>query len=108
MGNKPTNWTSSDVVCYIRKMLEMDAKRRKVVDKKGKRLRVRKFGSFVKVGHGGTLDPLATGVLVIGVGKGTKQLDVYLSGSKRYHVKAKFGTQTDTLDTEGKVIREAP
>lgn len=57
----------------------------------------------IKVGHGGTLDPLAEGVLVIGVGHGTKLLDSYLSGSKAYEAMAILGDETDTYDSTGKV-----
>lgn len=70
--NKPLNWTSSDVVSYIRGILERDARTRGArPEKVGSR---RNKNQIIKVGHGGTLDPLATGVLVIGVGKGTKEL----------------------------------
>lgn len=69
---KPLDWTSSDVVSYIRGILERDAKNRgaNVTSFRARRNKSQK----IKVGHGGTLDPLATGVLVIGVGKGTKEL----------------------------------
>lgn len=59
-------------------------------------------------GHGGTLDPLATGVLVIGVGSGTKLLQNYLQGSKRYRATAELGYETTTLDSEGPVTRREP
>jgi tRNA pseudouridine55 synthase len=61
----------------------------------------------IKIGHGGTLDPLAEGVLVIGVGAGTKMLSSYLSGSKGYRAVAKLGVATDSLDAEGKVVATA-
>ena len=69
---KPLDWTSFDVVSYIRCILERDARGRgaKPVHVKSGRNKSR----IVRVGHGGTLDPLASGVLVIGVGKGTKEL----------------------------------
>ena len=54
-----------------------------------------------KVGHGGTLDPMAEGVLVLGVGEGTKLLEGYLSGSKAYTAEALLGAETDTLDRTG-------
>ena len=79
--DKPLDWTSSDVVSYIRGMLERDARQRglrpgKVGRKNGRRSRDKKNNSngVIRVGHGGTLDPLATGVLVVAVGKGTKEL----------------------------------
>jgi tRNA pseudouridine55 synthase len=55
----------------------------------------------MKIGHGGTLDPMAEGVLVVGIGKGTKLLDKYLSCSKEYLAIAKLGSETDTLDSTG-------
>lgn len=58
----------------------------------------------IKVGHGGTLDPMAEGVLVIGLGEGTRLLTNYLSGSKGYKAVALLGTETDTLDITGKVM----
>lgn len=61
----------------------------------------------LKIGHGGTLDPLAEGVLVLGVGKGCKELQKYLKGPKEYLVSAKFGTSTTTYDSEGQEIKKA-
>ena len=61
-----------------------------------------------KVGHGGTLDPLATGVLPVAIGEATKLAGRMLDASKRYDFTIRFGTQTDTLDLEGKVIAESP
>ena len=58
----------------------------------------------VKVGHGGTLDPLATGVLPIALGEATKLAGRMLDASKVYAFTVAFGSETDTLDLEGKVI----
>ncbi|MCW1383439.1 tRNA pseudouridine(55) synthase TruB [Novosphingobium sp. KCTC 2891] len=58
----------------------------------------------VKVGHGGTLDPLATGVLPIAVGEATKLAGRMLDASKEYAFTVRFGEETDTLDLEGKVV----
>jgi tRNA pseudouridine55 synthase len=58
----------------------------------------------VKVGHGGTLDPLATGVLPIAVGEATKLAGRMLDSDKIYDFTVYFGVQTDTLDLEGKPI----
>jgi tRNA pseudouridine55 synthase len=58
----------------------------------------------VKVGHGGTLDPLATGVLPIALGEATKLAGRMLDASKIYDFTIAFGAQTDTLDLEGQVI----
>ncbi|KAI9051565.1 hypothetical protein LZ554_004610 [Drepanopeziza brunnea f. sp. 'monogermtubi'] len=62
----------------------------------------------VKIGHGGTLDPLATGVLIAGVGKGTKSLQDFLTCTKVYETIVLFGTSTDTYDRVGKVLKRAP
>ena len=61
----------------------------------------------VKVGHGGTLDPLATGVLPIALGEATKLAGRMLDSDKVYDFTVQFGTQTDTLDGEGVVIAES-
>lgn len=61
----------------------------------------------VKLGHGGTLDPLATGVLIVGVGSGTKALPRFLGCTKTYETVVLFGASTDTYDTEGKVVARA-
>jgi tRNA pseudouridine55 synthase len=58
----------------------------------------------VKVGHGGTLDPLAEGVLPIALGEATKLCGRMLDASKAYAFTVRFGAETDTLDLEGKVI----
>ena len=57
-----------------------------------------------KVGHGGTLDPLATGVLPVAIGEATKLAGRLLDGDKVYDFTVRFGEHTDTLDAEGKVI----
>ncbi len=62
----------------------------------------------VKVGHGGTLDPLATGVLPIALGEATKLAGRMLDASKVYEFTVAFGAETDTLDLEGQVVRNAP
>lgn len=72
------------------------------------RRRREKKGSAVKIGHGGTLDPLATGVLITGVGKGTKSLQDFLLCTKTYEAVVLFGTSTDSYDRVGKVLRRAP
>lgn len=77
---KPTGMTSSDVVCKIKKILHMK-----------------------KVGHLGTLDPAASGVLPVAVGKATKFFDYFLTKEKKYTAVVKFGIQTDTLDSFGNI-----
>ncbi len=60
-----------------------------------------------KVGHGGTLDPLATGVLPIAIGEATKLAGRMLDSDKIYDFTIRFGEQTDTLDLEGKVMAQS-
>lgn len=102
---KPLGWTSQDVVGKLRFMLETDAKTRNAPDNRTKKRR-----PWMKVGHGGTLDPLATGVLVCGVGTGTKNLQKYLVGSKAYRAEVTLGYQTTTLDKDpkGEIVEEKP
>src|SRR6476469_7517234 len=57
-----------------------------------------------KVGHGGTLDPLASGVLPIALGEATKLAGRMLDATKAYDFTIRFGEQTDTLDLEGKGV----
>src|SRR5437868_5518300 len=57
-----------------------------------------------KVGHGGTLDPLASGVLPIALGEATKLCGRMLDATKAYDFTIKFGEETDTLDAEGKIV----
>jgi tRNA pseudouridine55 synthase len=61
----------------------------------------------VKVGHTGTLDPLATGLLIILTGKRTKEASSFLSLDKTYEVKAVLGMETDTFDFGGKILRQS-
>ncbi len=79
---KPTGMTSSDVVCKIKKILHMK-----------------------KVGHLGTLDPAASGVLPVAVGRATKFFDYFLSKDKKYTAVVKFGISTDTLDSFGNITK---
>ena len=62
----------------------------------------------VKLGHGGTLDPLATGILIVGVGKGTRELPSFLGCKKTYETVVLFGKGTDTYDVAGKIVASAP
>ena len=79
--DKPGSWTSHDVVGWLRRLL-------------GER----------QIGHAGTLDPAATGVLPIGVGYATRLME-YLSGKdKGYVAEIEFGTETDSLDGDGRVV----
>lgn len=81
--NKPSGYTSHDIVSKIRKKLNIK-----------------------KVGHTGTLDPLATGVLPILLGGGTKLSQYLINHDKEYIATIKLGVKTDTGDIEGQVIEE--
>lgn len=58
------------------------------------------------MGHGGTLDPLASGILIVGIGRGTKSLQNYLGCTKTYETVVLFGKSTDTYDVDGEVVSE--
>jgi tRNA pseudouridine55 synthase len=60
-----------------------------------------------KMGHGGTLDPLAAGVLIVGIGRGTKQLQKYLACTKSYETTVLFGASTDSYDCTGIIVERA-
>ena len=81
--DKPTDWTSFDVVNYVRSLI----KRFEGIKK-------------LKVGHAGTLDPLATGLLILCTGKQTKQIDNYQGMDKVYVGTMQLGVTTPTYDTE--------
>ncbi|KAJ3350656.1 hypothetical protein GGF32_004771 [Allomyces javanicus] len=94
--DKPQGKTSAHVVNIIKAILC-----RAICEEEGLRR------TQLKVGHGGTLDPLATGVLIIGVGHGTKALASYLDCTKTYTVTGQLGAETDTYDMEGQVTKTA-
>jgi tRNA pseudouridine55 synthase len=70
--------------------------------------RVRRVLGIKKVGHAGTLDPMAEGLLVMGVGRGTRLLRFLSEFPKAYEGTARLGVETDTLDAEGEVVATAP
>src|SRR3954470_7793304 len=80
--DKPAGWTSHDVVAKSRGLL-----------------------GTKKIGHAGTLDPSATGVLVLGVGRATRLLRYLGDLTKEYVGELVLGTETTTLDAEGEVVR---
>lgn len=81
--DKPLEWTSFDVVNKLKYALR------------------RAYGlKSVKIGHAGTLDPLATGVLVVCVGKATKRIESEMAGSKGYRARLKLGFTTPSYDAE--------
>jgi tRNA pseudouridine55 synthase len=68
----------------------------------------KKYGQKLKVGHGGTLDPFATGVLLILIGKATRRFDEIRGWEKEYEMEIKLGELTDTGDSTGKVTKTQP
>jgi tRNA pseudouridine55 synthase len=82
--NKPHGITSAQMVWQVKKLL-------KILDSK------------VKIGHTGTLDPFATGVLPLAIGEATKLVNIATDKEKEYLFKVKFGAETDTYDLEGVV-----
>lgn len=83
--DKPTGWTSMDVCAKLRGILREK-----------------------RIGHAGTLDPMATGVLPVFVGRATKAVQFAENGRKEYHAVLKLGTVTDTQDTTGAVLEAHP
>ncbi len=69
---------------------------------------VRKLSKIRKVGHAGTLDPSASGVLIVVIGRATKQVESLMGLSKEYIGTIQFGYETDSYDSAGKVIAEYP
>jgi tRNA pseudouridine55 synthase len=83
--DKPSGCTSHDVVDFVRRRFH-----------------------FKKVGHCGTLDPLATGLLMLVIGKATKISDLLMAEDKEYAGTMKLGVETDSQDSDGKTIAEKP
>ncbi|KAI0122842.1 pseudouridine synthase [Xylariales sp. AK1849] len=115
--NKPVGMSSAQVIrdcqhhfnpsTFFKPMI--DADRASKDQESNTRRKKRRFGKNdirVKMGHGGTLDPLATGVLILGLGKGTKSLQQFLDCTKTYETIVLFGASTDTYDRVGKVLKK--
>jgi len=68
--------------------------------------RIRKVARQRKVGHAGTLDPMATGVLLVCLGQATRLIEYLVAGRKRYRATVRFGISTNTLDADGEVTAE--
>ena len=83
--DKPQGWTSQDVVSKLRGVLHTK-----------------------RIGHGGTLDPMATGVLPVFVGRGTRAVEFFEHAEKCYETVLRFGITTDTEDITGTVLEEKP
>lgn len=118
--NKPMGISSAQVIrdvqqhfspsALFRPWLDREHARREAEshNQKVKRKWRGKRANEVKMGHGGTLDPMATGVLILGIGQGTKELGYFTTGcTKSYEAVVLFGAATDTYDTEGKVLKRA-
>ena len=112
---KPPNLSSAQVLRDLQQAFA-DSKtfaplRRKAdAEQQVQRSKRRKIDSdnVFKMGHGGTLDPLATGVLIVAIGRGTKSLGTFLGGTKTYETVVLFGKSTDTYDVAGRVVADAP
>ena len=83
--DKPTDWTSMDVCAKLRGILKEK-----------------------KIGHGGTLDPMATGVLPVFVGSATRAVEFAEKGDKEYIAGLRLGLVTNTQDTTGETLEERP
>ena len=81
--DKPQEWTSNDVVSRLRRVFNTR-----------------------RIGHGGTLDPMATGVLPVFVGRATRGVEFFEHAEKTYETVLRFGITTDTEDTTGKILTE--
>ena len=81
--DKPQEWTSQDVTARLRRVFQTR-----------------------RIGHGGTLDPMATGVLPVFVGRGTRGVEFFEHADKTYEAVLQLGLTTDTEDTSGEVIEE--
>ena len=86
IANKPTGITSSNLVVFVRKRLPRGT----------------------AVGHGGTLDPEASGVLPICIGRATRLFDYIIDKQKTYIAELQLGVETDTQDATGEVVAERP
>ena len=83
--DKPSGWTSQDVVSRMRKLFGMH-----------------------DIGHGGTLDPMATGVLPVFLGRATRASVYVLEGDKTYAARLRFGVTTDSQDMTGNILSSSP
>lgn len=112
--NKPSGPTSRDVVDKLKFVLSKQPSFLNTIKDRGSKnqashRRARQRSNYIKIGHGGTLDPLADGVLVIGVGTGTRSLSDYLGRCRKtYLATAMFGVSTTTYDSEGKILEYGP
>lgn len=83
--NKPITWTSHDLVDEVRRRLKIK-----------------------RVGHAGTLDPMATGLMILLLGKDTKRSSEFMGMDKSYRGSFRLGIRTDSWDLDGKILEERP
>ena len=83
--NKPQGWTSHDVVARVRRLTHQK-----------------------RVGHAGTLDPMATGVLLVCLGRATRVAEYLMASDKTYRAVVRLGVEMDTYDAEGQVVATRP
>ena len=83
--DKPQGWTSQDVAARLRRVFQTR-----------------------RIGHGGTLDPMATGVLPIFVGRATRAVEFFESAQKEYIATLRLGLLTDTQDVTGRILETRP
>jgi len=83
--NKPQGWTSHDVVARVRQLTRQK-----------------------RVGHAGTLDPMATGVLLVCLGRATRVVEYLITSDKKYRAVMRLGIETDTYDADGQVLATQP
>lgn len=86
--DKPLGFTSHDVVAQVKRLLRQ------------------RTGEKIKVGHAGTLDPLATGVLIVCVGAATRLSEYVMHATKQYRARVHLGVTTDSYDAEGQITSE--
>ncbi|TPX13460.1 uncharacterized protein E0L32_006190 [Thyridium curvatum] len=115
--NKPIGMSSAQVIrdcqtffnpsSLFRPLIEQEAAARARESNQNRKRRGKaKRDVRVKMGHGGTLDPLATGVLILGVGRGTKALPEFINCTKTYETIVLFGASTDTYDRVGRILKK--
>lgn len=117
--NKPTGISSAEALRRLQHLfkpstafaatLEQEAAKREAEswNQRSRRKKTSAKRVEVKIGHGGTLDPLASGVLITGIGAGTKVLQRFLTCTKSYEAVLMLGADTDTYDSAGKVMHWA-
>ncbi|KKQ35847.1 MAG: tRNA pseudouridine synthase B [Candidatus Nomurabacteria bacterium GW2011_GWB1_37_5] len=120
--DKPAGWSSYDVIRYLKRELKSKFGKTPRVNSRGRTsehledrpltpgvgenfdLKTDLLKSDLKIGHAGTLDPMATGLLVVLLGDATKKFAEFQKLKKEYEAVIEFGKKTDTYDKEGKIV----